>query len=69
MKELEFIHGISGEQIFIIAHKIFGYYDSTTMKATMLVSDAGAIVPVKQSKEQIKKLLSEAYKEEENGIY
>lgn len=46
-------HGISGEEIFIFTHKIFGYTYSSAQRLMHLYADAGAVLPVKETQAEI----------------
>ena len=60
MKYILVTHANTNEVADIIVSKIFGYCYDSNQKCTVLISDAGAIWPVKESKERIRELIKEA---------
>lgn len=38
----------AGQKITLVKNKIFGYYQSTQLKCTVVLADAGATIPVQE---------------------
>ena len=58
MKVLQFTHAGSGQEVMVIAEQVYGFYWSDTSKATLLISTGTAVVPVRESVEQVTVKLS-----------
>lgn len=59
MKLKEFTHANTDQAAMINVHKVFGFYYSDAHKCMLLLSDAGGVFPVKDSKEDIETKLEE----------
>lgn len=58
MKLLTFTHANLHTKVEIVATLVYSFYYSETHKAVFLVASGGAIIPVKEDLETVKKLLT-----------
>lgn len=54
--EIKVTHANSGQEIFISSNLLFGVYYMSEHKSTVLVAAGGAMIPVKESVEDVMKL-------------
>jgi len=54
IKFIEVTHANTNAAIFVPVSKIFAYYHSEGHKATLLLADGGAMLPVKETPDEVK---------------
>lgn len=57
-KFIELTHANTKATIVVVASQVFSFYFSEGHKCTLVLSAGGALLPVKESSEEIRKLLS-----------
>ncbi len=55
-------HATTGAVAELIINKIFGLSHSAALQATLIYADGGAVIPVRETVEQIKALINEGIK-------
>lgn len=63
---LEFSHANLDTKVAVVKQQIFSVYYSPTHKCTMLLANAGAIIPVKESPDEVRKKMSAQELQEQN---
>lgn len=63
-------HASDGQEMWVDASKIFSYWYAPAHKATILMADAGAVISVRESPEEVSQLCGSTktkQKEKKNG--
>lgn len=68
MQLLKVTHANRNSPLYIVAQQVFSYYFSEKDACTHVLSVGGAIVPVKQSLEEVTNLLVKAKQSQETQI-
>jgi uncharacterized protein YlzI (FlbEa/FlbD family) len=56
---IEFIHANHNTPIAVVKGQVFSFYYSATHKCVLLLASGGAMIPVKESYEEVKQKLQE----------
>lgn len=65
---VEFSHANLDTKVAVVKQQIFSIYYSPTHKCTMLLASAGAIIPVKESPDEVMQKMSAQELQEQNQV-
>jgi hypothetical protein len=57
MRLLKFIHANTEAPVQLVAEQVFGWYYSSGQRCSLILSTGGAMVPVKETVEEISRLM------------
>jgi hypothetical protein len=55
---IEFNHAVNGQKIYVVKSLIWYYYYAPSHNAVLIVSQAGAFFPVKESLDEVRSKMS-----------